>query len=131
MWKKGSAFMSIFFQYYVLQKILSASYKNAKLPDSTSMPYKTIRPLKRLSKIRKYRIIDKIVLFFWGRQWRTCCILEKMGLIKMVQLNEWLISITKDGAIYAAELKLQVVKSAFTFLLAVFSAVFGFLLGRL
>ena len=52
-----------------------------------------------------------------------------MGLVQMKQVTEWKIAVSKEGAIYLAELKMQIIKSVCSVLLAAVSAVFGFMLG--
>lgn len=123
--------MSIFFQYYVLQKILSASYKSARMPGKIAIEYNQIRfrPPKQNGRFRRFS--EWRYQFLGGKQWKTCCVLERMGLIQIQDIGERKVFITKEGAQYAAELKLQIVKSVCTFLLAIFSAIFGFWLGRL
>ena len=56
-------------------------------------------------------------------------VLFNMGLVQMKQVTEWKIAVSKEGAIYLAELKMQIIKSVCSVLLAAVSAVFGFVLG--
>lgn len=117
--------MSIVFQYVFLRQVLHLTHTAAKTPSAIAVQYEQIQIFRFLLKF------PKIKGYITRRQWQTCCVLFNMGLVEMQNVSGWQVAVSKDGAIYAANLKLQIIKSIFTFLLAVFSAVFGFWLGAL
>lgn len=117
--------MSIVFQYIVLRKILIMTHSTMQTPSAFALAYSELHVIPILWKFQATKKkIHKM-------QWNTCCILFNMGLVEMRNNSEWLIAVSKDGALYAAELKLQIIKSVCTVLLAIFSALLGFWFGQL
>ena len=117
--------MSIVFQYVFLRQVLHLTHTAAKTPSAIAVQYDQIQIFRFLLKFPKMK--DCIT----RRQWQACCVLFNMGLVEMQNISGWQVAVSKDGAKYAAELKLQIIKSVCTFLLALFSALFGFWLGSL
>ena len=117
--------MSIIFQYMILRKILKLTHLYTQTPSAVALSYDELRIFSLLWKVKPLRE------FINARQRTCCCILFNMGLVEMRNTPTWKIAVSKEGALYAAELKLQIIKSIGTVLLAVFSTLFGFLLGTL
>lgn len=117
--------MSIIFQYFVIRKLILTTQSTIQTPSEFKLPYSELHVFSVLWRIPFIKtILNK-------RQWNTCCILFHTGFVEMSHGAEWYIKISEKGALYAIELKLQIIKSIFTVLLSVFSALLGFWLGRL
>ena len=116
--------MSFFMQYLVLRAVLLATHKAIQTPVAFALPY------KQLKVIRPLWIIPFVSCVIAKSQWKTCCILNNMGLSEMRHGQSWFIAVTKSGALVLHDLKMQMIKAACTVLLAVISAFLGFTLGH-
>lgn len=115
--------MSIIMQYLVLRAVLLKTHQAISLPSAFAVSYNSLHAFPLVWRIP--------FLSQWANraQWKTCCVLFNMGLVQMKQVTEWKIVVSKEGAMYLAELKMQIIKSVCSVLLAAVSAVFGFMLG--
>lgn len=115
--------MSIIMQYLVLRTVLLKTHQEISSPSAFAVSYNCLHAFPLVWRIP--------FLAKWANrsQWKTCCVLFNMGLVQMKQVTEWKIAVLKEGAMYLAELKMQIIKSICSVLLAAVSAVFGFILG--
>ena len=109
--------MSIIMQYLVLRAVLLKTHQVISSPSAFAVSY---------NSLHAFPLVWHIPFL---SQWKTCCVLFNMGLVQMKQVTEWKIAVSKEGAMYLAELKMQIIKSICSVLLAAVSAVFGFMLG--
>lgn len=116
--------MSFVMQYLILRAVILETHKEIQTPSSFALPYSELHALWLLHKIPKIGIV------FDRAQWKTCCVLNNMGLVEMRHGQSWFIAVTKSGALFLHDLKMQMIKAACTVLLAVVSAFLGFALGQ-
>lgn len=117
--------MSVIMQYAILRAVLLQTHNAIQTPSAFRLPYDQLRVFRLLWKIPK--VSGWIAL----TQWKTCCILCNMGLVELQGTDQWYIAVPKAGALYVAELKMQIIKATCSVLLAAVSAVLGFVLGSL
>lgn len=107
--------MSFIIQYIVLSRIMTRTFRIMQTPTRFRLPYSELH-----------------VRLFRGLFWRHCCVLEKMGFVEMFHDEDYLrVSVTRAGALFANDLKMQFVKAFCSLLLAGASAAIGFALGSL
>lgn len=109
--------MSIIMQYLVLRAVLLKTHQVISSPSAFAVSYDSLHALPLVWRIP--------FLSQWANraQWKTCCVLFNMGLVQMKQVTKWKIAVSKEGAMYLAELKMQIIKSICSVLLAAVSAV--------
>lgn len=115
--------MSFFLQYLVLRNVLLQTHKTIQTPSAFAIPYSE---LKVLWLLWKFPVVKRFVR---SSQWKTCCILCNMGLLEMRHGDGWLVAVTKSGALFLHELKVQAIKAIWTIAVAVASGVLGFWFG--
>lgn len=115
--------MSFIMQYLILRAVLLETHKAIQMPSPFALPYSELRVLKVLWRFSTTKPIIE------SEQWKTCCILHNMGLVKLEHGNGWFVSVTSTGAMFLHELKAQAVKAAWTVSVVIASGVLGVLFG--
>ena len=115
--------MSFVMQYLILRAVLVETHEAIQTPSAFALPYSELHVLKILWR---FSITKPIVEM---EQWKTCCILHNMGLVKLEHGSGWFVSVTSAGALFLHELKTQAVKAAWTVAVVIASGVLGVLFG--
>lgn len=108
--------MSFIIQYLILRKLLNQTFQTIQTPSSFRLPYDSFKVFPLSRKI----------------QWKYCYILNSLELIELLNSSSgWYIRITTQGYQFLSDCKLQIIKAVASVILAIASAVLGFICGSL
>lgn len=107
--------MLLLVQYVFLNQLLLQTHRAIQTPSSFKLPFNSL----------------KLPLWSPSLKWHTVCLLCAENLVDMTRQNDgsWLVSITDSGVEFLLSFRAERIKAVGAVALAVFSAVFGYVLG--
>lgn len=104
--------------YMILKCLINQIFRSIQTPSGFKLPYSDFR-----------------FLLFWKQPtflWKRICFLHSVGFISLEHTEkDWYIAVTEKGCSFVLDCNIQFVKGFFSAVLALSSAVLGFVVGSL